>query len=347
MQHVKAGIIILGFILLGSGLVQAAETDQTSHKDVGAIEFDPDTDAGFYYTIQKGDTLWGLSRKFYNSQWDWPGLWEMNKNIRNPHWIYPGNTIKIFLKKSAPVQTPPAVSPAPDRMSPSFSYPRMDYTGFIRERAQDSLGEVLREKEGNLMMSVNDIIYIRPSGKGSLIPGKVYQVFTTQKVKEKIDATPFTGVKHLIKSEIKILEHRVSHVTAVILHAIRETSSGDQIMEFYHREPVLTVQESCEPITGTIICSEDDNVLVNDYRIAFIDRGRNHNIQAGQMYTVTQKLDPAYGHNTLKQLVQKENSVELDPVASGRLIVLHTEDIASTVMILSSQRDIHPGDRVN
>ncbi|MFK5953410.1 MAG: LysM peptidoglycan-binding domain-containing protein, partial [Desulfobacterium sp.] len=54
-----------------------------------------ETDQGpvFYYTIQKGDTLWDLSQKFYNSQWVWPGLWEMNHQIKNPHLIYPGNRI--------------------------------------------------------------------------------------------------------------------------------------------------------------------------------------------------------------------------------------------------------------
>ena len=37
----------------------------------------------------------------------------------------------------------------------------------------------------------------------------------------------------------------------------------------------------------------------------------------------------------------------VDPVVSGKLIVLHTEDTASTVMIISSKRDIYPGDMVN
>ncbi|WP_022668192.1 LysM peptidoglycan-binding domain-containing protein [Desulfospira joergensenii] len=352
MQHLKAGIIILGLIFLGSGLVQALEAKHTSQKtlDAGAIEFDPGKDSGFYYTIQKGDTLWDLSQKFYNSQWDWPGLWEMNKKIKNPHWIYPGNKIKIFLKKTAPAKPEPAIvsKPAPPvRIEPSFSYPPMDYTGFIRETAQESLGEILREKDGNLMMSVNDIIYIKPTAKGSLIPGKVYQVFVTQDIDEKINGKRFKGIKHRIKSEIKILEHKVTYVTAVIQHAIRDTNAGDQVMEFFHREPVLKVREPLEPIDSAIICSEDDNVLVNDNRIAFIDMGRNQNVQAGQIYTIAQELEPPYEQNSLKQALKKEKLPELPPIESGKLIVLHTEDIASTVMILSSQRDIHPGDMVN
>ena len=83
---------IMGFMLCSSGFAEEN------------IDFVPGEDSGFYYTIKKGDTLWDLSRKFYNSQWDWPGLWEMNQDIKNPHWIYPGKKIRIFLKEGAVVK---------------------------------------------------------------------------------------------------------------------------------------------------------------------------------------------------------------------------------------------------
>ncbi len=313
---------------------------------------DPAQESGFYYTIQKGDTLWDLSQKFYSSQWDWPGLWEMNKEIKNPHWIYPGKKIRIFLKSELAPKIP-AAPPEPVKtgplppITPSFTYREMSHTGFIKKNIVNSLGNIIREKDGNLMISANDIIYINPTGIGRLMPGEIYQIFDTEKIKEKTDNRKFTGIKHLIKAEIKILEHNGSYAIAVITNSYRDAAVNDRIMAYYERDTVLSVQENPAPIEANLLCSEENTVMLNDYQIAFIDRGRQDNVLPGQIYTVLQKNNSAFDASDTIWPGKADKKVALDPLKSGKLIVLHAEDIAATVMILSSRRALYPGDMVN
>lgn len=312
-------------------------------------EFIEAGDSGFYYTIQKGDTLWDLSQRFYHSQWDWPGLWEMNKEIKNPHWIFPGKKIRIFLKEEHASQIPQTsaepVKELPLPISPSFSYREISRIGFIRKTPEPSLGTIIQERDGNLMMAAQDIIYINPTGVGSLTPGNIYQVFTTENLKEKLGGQMFTGIKHLIKAEIEVLDHKGDYVTAMITKSYGDVNAKDQVMAFYERDPLFPVQENPGPIDAAIVCSEDNTLMINDYKIAFINQGRQHQIQVGQIYSILQE-NPTDGFNSTWP-GKSPSAPSLEPLNSGKLIVLHTEDISATVMILSSKRDIHPGDQVN
>lgn len=46
------------------------------------------------YTVQKGDSLFAISREFYGSGWDYYKIVRANR-IKNPDLIFPGQVLKI------------------------------------------------------------------------------------------------------------------------------------------------------------------------------------------------------------------------------------------------------------
>ena len=92
----------------------AAETGRPAQREYaaemqGGLErnYAAETRNGYYYTVQKGDTLWDLSRRFADSPWVWPELWTENATvIANPHLIYPGQKIRLTRKAGYSPQMP-------------------------------------------------------------------------------------------------------------------------------------------------------------------------------------------------------------------------------------------------
>ena len=88
----KAVLLTLCASLVWLG-VQAAE----------AIAVRPDSPQN--YTVQQGDTLWGIAARFLEQPWLWPQVWQINPQIQNPDLIYPGDTISLSYQDGQPVLT--------------------------------------------------------------------------------------------------------------------------------------------------------------------------------------------------------------------------------------------------
>lgn len=317
--------------------------------ETGSLKSFFNSKTGFYYTVQKGDTLWDLSQKFYSSAWDWPGLWELNDKIKNPHLIYPGERLKVFFKgglslENKPVYVEPGkiekpiavkktvekieeVIPPKPEIKISFFYPFIDSVGFIKKNAVTPAGKILREEQDYKLISENDIVYVKASKDGSILPGKKYQVYeTTELSRERI--------RHTIKGIIQILESKKGYFTAKIIETYIDINPDDLIMDFLERDKEFIVKNNNDKINAKIICNDEDDSMFGEKQLIYMDLGQNDNIEIGQIYTVYKDLE-------------KKEEVAFNPIETGKIIVVHTEDISSTVLIYSTEEEIHVGDPIH
>ena len=339
-------VLLLLPLLLGSAATAADKTEVV------------ESETGFYYTIQKGDTLWDLSNHFSDSPWLWPELWEDNDQISNPHWIFPGERIRLYKKSGSQtvIQTDPA---APAKITPEepakpikpmvgkkksgpfFHYPSIDKVGFIRKPPVAPSGTIFEIIGRKVMISEGDIVYVRPSAEapqGALIPGSRHAIFRYMEPTDERDSMETIGVQHYILGILEVTKKEQDLVTARILKSYRPIQVNDMLMPFNRRPPQIELRPSTPGIDGQIINSEEHAQLTGEFMLAFIDKGSADNIEIGQQYSVyVQK----------KRSLQKGEmqSKRLPPVDYGTILVLHTERTTSTVIVTNAIKAINPGER--
>lgn len=90
-------------ILAALGLTLAALTAVPVGAEEGEKSLELADNPPDRYVVVKGDTLWGISKRYLKSPWRWPDLWGMNKDeVQNPHLIFPGNVLILDLSGATP-----------------------------------------------------------------------------------------------------------------------------------------------------------------------------------------------------------------------------------------------------
>lgn len=355
-SYIRALIFVFIFfagLLLSNSFVSAAE------KQTGEGPAVVEHETGFYYTVQKGDTLWDLSQKFSDSPWQWPALWKENRQIANPHRIYPGDRLRLFRRKGAHkygeidkgamtdkgemAKDPTAeikvakTSFVPEEIA--YYYESIDHVGFIRKDPVKPQGTIYKVRIQKDMIYEGDLVYIRPERDADLSPGNLFTIYRTLKPITDIETNEYIGIQHYMLGVVEIIQQEPQYVIAKVLRSWRPIRISDLIMPFNRRLPRIGLQESVLGIEGQIIVGEQHQEMIGGTVIAFIDKGQQDGIQPGQFYSIYYQDE---------HLVRTDSGVEelTTPVDFGELLVIHTEENTATVIITDTEREFTRGTKI-
>lgn len=298
-------------------------------------------ETGFYYTVQKGDTLWDLSRKFSDSAWLWPEMWKENSQIANPHRIYPGERIRLFRRTGAQkltdkkAETPLATISAPTEKI-YYNYTALDRVGFIRKEPLATHGAIFKVQKPREMISIDDVVYIRPEGDATLATGKRYTIYRPLDRIIDRNSNEYIGIQYLLTGVVEITQVQPQYAIGTVIEAYRPIEKEDRLMPYNRRLPRVPLKESPKGLQGQVIEAEEHNRLIGEYMIAFINKGEKDGVQPGQFYNVyyqaQEQIDPKKAGKTL-----------LLPVDFAELLVIHTESTTATVIITGADKEFEPG----
>jgi hypothetical protein len=350
---------------------QRATAQQVAQAGVPLSELAPN--APDSHTVQRGDTLWGISSLFLKSPWRWPELWGMNLDqIRNPHLIYPGQM--LVLEKAdgrARLRMGQANSGVPEntvKLSPRVRSELLD-NGAIASIPLNLIGPFLTEavvfetnelaaaprivatQEGRVMASRGETAYVR----GDLGGARDFRLF--RELKPLLDPATkevlgyegrYVGTAERVRdgSETRGTDARNDGVAVVpatftVTNAKIEAIVGDRLSPMPQQDLVAYVPRAPDaPVDGRIVAIYGDGLRAGQNQVVSLNRGKRDGMERGHVLALWRA-----GSNAVDTTDAQRTPMRLPDERHGLLFVFRVFDRVSYALIFSVRDPVRAGDR--
>ncbi|MCZ7652812.1 MAG: LysM peptidoglycan-binding domain-containing protein [Thermoanaerobaculia bacterium] len=189
-------------------------------------------------------------------------------------------------------------------------------------------------------MDVGDIVYLDGGESSGLAPGTLLTAVEPQQaLRHPLTREPF-GRFYRYLGRVRVVSVQETSAIAEIVHSCDGMAVGARLVPF-EAEPVPLARRSpmrpasdpapAEAIVGapTIVWAFLGAVSIAQDHVVFIDRGAEHGVSPGDVYTV-----------------YRTNREGFPPVVLGELAVLSVKRRSATARILESRFPIYVGDRL-
>ena len=322
------------------------------------------------HTVQRGDTLWDISKLFLKSPWRWPELWGMNlEQIRNPHLIYPGQvlvlvktggraTLRVGQAGGQPAEGTVKLSPQvrSELLSNGAiaSIPLNLIGPFLNEAVvfdTDALAtapRIVATQEGRVLVSRGETAYVRGDLKGA----RDFRLFRKPHPLVDPDTHEILGYEARYVGTAEFLrpegtttgadgKPEVVPASFVVTSTRLEAGVGDRLSPVPQRDLTAYAPHAPEkPVSGRLVSIYGEGMFAGQNQIVAINRGARDGIERGNVLALWRAGRPAVdkteGHDTAMRLPDERN---------GLLFVFSVFDRVSYALILSVQDPVRPGDR--
>ena len=357
-RHLLAAVAAAG--LLAFSAVTGAQNPQ----NLQVVDKAPSS-----YTVQKGDTLWGISGKFLKDPWRWPDVWRMNRDqISNPHLIYPGDVVRLDYVNGQPQLslTRNGVRVSPSTRASSLdvdvipSIPPGDLEPYLSKNIVTGpngladTAEILSGRNAQRMVrGRGDVIYVAgldPKG------GDLWYIYRPGPPINTFDGTDVLGYESKFIGTARV-EKFGELATVRIESAEQEVLLGDRLIPA-PRETVANYVPRApdKAIDARILFVPYTNSETGRGSVITLDKGTLDGLQPGNVLAVYRNVEPIVDPRPSKQ--QSTILRFLDPTKTftpavlvapadertGLMFVFRTFDRVSYAVLLNTTDPVRPGD---
>jgi hypothetical protein len=328
------------------------------------------------YTVQKGDTLWGISGKFLKQPWRWPEIWRMNREqIKNPHWIYPGDVVvldkvdgqwRLSLSRTS--------GPRPDaRLSPSIRVENLEGEAIPTVPAADlapylSKPLIVTTRDGipgaARIIAAHDERVVR--GEGDYVyavdveekAGTQWFIYRPGKVLRSYDSNETLGYEMRYLGTARV--DRFGEVARMeITSAREEILMGDLLLPAPREELVNYVPHAPDKaVDGRIIALDGDSHEVGRGHLVTVDRGLRDGLDVGTVLAIYHPtaviVDPRpsaeptamarFMSDPTRDMLQPTRYLNIPPERSGLMFIFRVFDKVAYGIVLNALEPVVTGD---
>jgi len=376
------GFLVVFFVLAGCQEIKEQETSKQQydhyygkpkhanahHKAIPTIELQ--SNAPKRYVVKKGDTLWGIAKKFIKQPWYWPEIWDKNQKIKNPHLIYPGDVLTLYFKKREGhasqddgklvptirverglIGEPVAI------ITPFLAWPRI-----LDKTTISQAPYIVASRDERHLIPNGDLIYVKQLQNAKV--GKRYAIYHDKKPLVDPDTGQLLGNEVVYKGYSRI-ERLEPLATAKVLSVMQEIRAGDRLLEVEDHRRYLhaEMQPPNHKVRGTVIGLYDANAISGQYMIAAVNRGSQHQLAVGHVVGLyadgkvvrdryeSEKRDAyraqqSFNANPPSYQPTFDSRVELPPEPIGQMVIYAVTPKVSYGLIVESERALRLGDKM-
>ncbi len=310
------------------------------------------------YVIQKGDTLWDLSAKWFSDPFLWPQIWDENRYILDSHWIYPGDPLVVpgrptvvpaeipevgegavpdAGEPSLPVaELPPP--PAPPALVPLADATDLYCSGSIeRDPPPAPLWIAGRDTE-RVIVGEGDVVFLSHGRDAGVEAGAEYAVVRRGRVVRHPETGKTVGTLVRRLGRLRVMLSHEATATAVITMSCEDLREGDELVPWEEiPAPMRTEMPSFDRwdptpsggATGRIVAVRDDLSAVGQGNLIYTDLGAPSGAAPGDIVTLF-----------------RARADDLPRRNLGQAVVLTVGPVSSLAKILVSVGESEVGDAV-
>lgn len=326
------------------------------------------------HTVQRGDTLWDISKLFLRSPWRWPELWGMNlQQIRNPHLIYPGQVLVLTRsgdRAQLRLAQAPGAGQAPTntvKLSPTVRSqllengaiasiplhligPFLNEAVVLDENALASAPRIVATQDDRVLVGRGELAYVR----GELGGVRDFTLFREPKPLRDPDTREVLGYEAAYVGTVEFVraagtarpaaggDELPVPATVRLTTARQEAGVGDRLAPLPQRDLAAFVPHApTQAVGGRVVSVYGEALNAGQNNVVAINRGRRDGIERGHVLALW--TDGARTRDTTVD--GRAQPIKLPDEPLGLLYVFRVFDRVSYALVVSAVDAVRAGDR--